>query len=188
MSPPSYLSRHLLIAMPALLDPNFARGVTLVCQHNAEGAMGLTINRASDWSLGDVMAQVGIEHAPADLAQMRVLVGGPVQGDRGFVLHEPFGTWDSSAKVSDDLVVTTSRDVLQAIAERRGPKRFLVLLGYAGWSAGQLEEEVRENAWLTAEPTDTAILFDLPLEHRWDAAARLLGVDIRLLGGVAGHA
>ncbi|MBI2397352.1 MAG: YqgE/AlgH family protein [Xanthomonadales bacterium] len=188
MPAPNYLSRHLLIAMPALADPNFARGVTLICQHNEEGAMGLTINRPSDWRLGDVMAQVGIEHAPPELAERRVLLGGPVQGDRGFVLHEPSGTWDSSAKISADLVVTTSRDILQAIAERRGPERFLVLLGYAGWSAGQLEEEVKENAWLTAEPADTSILFDLPLEQRWDAAARLLGVDIRLLGGVAGHA
>ncbi len=111
-----------------------------------------------------------------------------MQNERGFVLHEPSGTWDSSAQIAPDLVVTTSRDVLKAIAEGRGPTRYIVLLGYAGWIGGQLEQEVRDNAWLTAEPTDNAILFDVPLEKRWDTSARLLGVDINLLASAAGHA
>jgi putative transcriptional regulator len=188
MSSPQYLSRHLLIAMPALDDPNFARGVTLICQHGQDGAMGLTINRVSDWRLGDLMAQVGIDAVPPDVARQVVLSGGPVQGERGFVLHEPSGPWESSAQISDGLMVTTSRDVLQAIAEGRGPRRYLVLLGYAGWSGGQLEREVRDNAWLTAEPSDNRILFDTPIEQRWDASARLLGFDPSLLSGTAGHA
>lgn len=182
------LANQLLIAMPTLADPNFSQTVALICEHTDKGALGIVLNRPVGMALGEVFDQLHLPGNDVALREQPVLRGGPVQGDRGFVLHEPFGTWDSSAKVSDDLVVTTSRDVLQAIAEGRGPKRFLVLLGYAGWSAGQLEEEMKENAWLTAEPLDTAILFDLPLEQRWDAAARLLGVDIRLLGGVAGHA
>lgn len=188
MTEAAYLSHQLLIAMPALADPNFARGVTLICQHSDEGAMGLIINRASDWRLGDVMAQVGIEQVPEAIARQVVLFGGPVQNERGFVLHEPCGTWDSSAQVAPDLVLTTSRDVLQAIADGRGPKRYLVLLGYAGWTAGQLEAELRENAWLTVAPNDHGILFDTPIERRWDASARLLGVDINLLSSIAGHA
>ena len=188
MSSSRYLSRHLLIAMPALDDPNFARGVTLICQHNEEGAMGLTVNRPSDWRLGEVMRQVGVTRTPPEIADQRVLLGGPVQMERGFVLHEPGQPWESSASIGDDLQVTTSRDVLQAIAAGHGPKRYLVLLGYAGWSAGQLEQEMRDNAWLTAEPRDNDILFETPIEKRWDASARLLGVNIHLLSGTAGHA
>lgn len=188
MSPAQYLSRHLLIAMPTLDDPNFARGVTLVCQHSDEGAMGLTVNRPSDLSLGDVMRQVGVEQMPADVAARPVLIGGPVQMERGFVLHEPGTRWDSSLPLGDDLVITTSKDVLHAIGAGQGPQRFLVLLGYAGWSAGQLEQEVRDNAWLTAEPRDHDILFDVPIGQRWDAAARLLGIDISRMTGAAGHA
>jgi putative transcriptional regulator len=188
MSSPQYLSRHLLIAMPALDDPNFARGVTLICQHSEEGAMGLTINRPSDLRLGEVMRQVGVAQVPPDVAARKVLIGGPVQMERGFVLHEPGDAWDSSAKLGDDLVVTTSKDVLHAIAEGRGPNRYLVLLGYAGWGAGQLEQEVRDNAWLTAEPHGHELLFDTPIEHRWDAAARLLGIDISRMTGSVGHA
>jgi putative transcriptional regulator len=188
MLSPQYLSRHLLIAMPALDDPNFARGVTLICQHSDEGAMGLTINRPSDLRLGDVMRQVGVEQVPPDVAARNVLIGGPVQMERGFVLHDPGSRWDSSLPLGEELVVTTSKDVLHAIAEGRGPRRYLVLLGYAGWAAGQLEQEVRDNAWLTAEPCDHDILFDLPIEQRWDAAARLLGIDISRMTGTAGHA
>ena len=188
MSSPQYLSRQLLIAMPALADPNFVRSVTLICQHSDEGAMGLIINRPSDWRLGDVMAQVGIKDVPDAIARQVVLFGGPVQNERGFVLHAPCRPWDSSAQLSDDLVLTTSRDVLQAIADGEGPSDYVVLLGYAGWIAGQLEQEVRENAWLTVAPPNNAILFGTPIERRWDASARLLGVDISLLASTAGHA
>ena len=121
-------------------------------------------------------------------AKGSLTLGGPVQMERGFVLHEPGQPWESSASIGDDLMVTTSRDVLQAIAAGHGPKRYLVLLGYAGWSAGQLEQEMRDNAWLTAEPRDNDILFETPIEKRWDASARLLGVDIHMLSGTAGHA
>jgi putative transcriptional regulator len=184
----SYLASHLLIAMPTMADANFARGVTLLCQHNAEGAMGLIINRPSDYRLGDVMAHVGIDSVPEDLAKRVVLSGGPVEPERGFVLHEPCARFESSASISEQLQVTTSRDVLLSIAEGRGPERFVVMLGYAGWGAGQLEKELRENAWLTARASDNRIVFDTPLEQRWDASARLLGIDIHLMGSVAGHA
>lgn len=187
MLTPSYLANHLLIAMPGLSDPNFARGVTVICQHNDDGALGIVVNRLSSLTLGEVLDQMQIQTQIPGLAQLPVHAGGPVQMDRGFVLHEPCGSYDSTFKVSDELCVTTSRDVLAAMAEGRGPARALFALGYAGWGAGQLESEMRENAWLSV-PADSSILFGTPLEDRWQAAARLAGVDMRLLTDYAGHA
>lgn len=183
----SYLANHLLIAMPGLNDPNFARGVTLLCQHNDDGALGIVVNRLSPLTLGEVLDQMQIQSTVPGLDQQPVHAGGPVQLDRGFVLHEPCGAFDSTFRVSDALCVTTSRDVLAAMAEGRGPARALVALGYAGWGAGQLESEIRENAWLSV-PADPSILFETPVEDRWEAAARLAGVDMRLLTDYAGHA
>jgi putative transcriptional regulator len=181
------LANQFLIAMPGLLDPNFSRGVTFLCQHNAEGALGIVVNRLSQFKLGDVLAQMQIESHQPGLADLPVHAGGPVHTDRGFVLHEPFGQWESTFRVSDELCVTTSRDVLAAMAEGRGPSRVLVALGYAGWGAGQLENEMKENAWLTA-PANRSILFDTPLDARWSAAARLGGIDMARMSGYAGHA
>jgi len=183
----STLTRHFLIAMPAMTDPNFARSVTLLCEHSDLGAMGLVINRPVDLQLKDVLAQVGVDPDQAEGRDAPVFFGGPVQPNRGFVIHEPAGAWDSTLRLGEDLGITTSRDVLQAIAEQRGPDRFLVTLGYAGWSAGQLEREITENAWLHC-PADRAILFDTPPERRWQAAAALVGVDLSTLSGEAGHA
>jgi len=183
----TYLANHLLIAMPALTDPNFSRGVTLLCQHSDEGALGIVVNRLSDLSFGDVLGQLSIETALAELAIAPVYVGGPVQTDRGFVLHEPFGNWDSTFHLSPEVCVTTSRDVLEAIAQGRGPKRAMLALGYAGWGAGQLESELKDNAWLSV-PASPEILFETPLSSRWEAAARLAGVDVRLMTDYAGHA
>jgi putative transcriptional regulator len=181
------LTNHLLIAMPSLRDPTFRRSVAFVCQHSEEGAMGLLINRLSEYRLGDVLAQMNIQPEHSQIGDAPVLIGGPVQPERGFVLHAPPGDWESSFRISTRVCVTTSRDVLVAMAAGRGPEVALVALGYAGWSAGQLENELRENAWLTA-PADERILFATPLEQRWEAAAALVGVDIASLTDYAGHA
>jgi putative transcriptional regulator len=182
-----YLDNQFLVAMPAMADPNFSRSVTLLCQHTEEGAIGITINRESDFTLGEVLDQLEIPCRDATLRDAPVLEGGPVHRDRGFVLHTPMEGFDSSLPLSDDVMVTTSRDVLAQIAAGRGPERYLVALGYAGWGDGQLEHEMRENAWLSV-PADAALLFDLPLEQRWASAVSALGVDISHLHGVGGHA
>ncbi|HXS73950.1 MAG TPA: YqgE/AlgH family protein [Rhodanobacteraceae bacterium] len=188
MSNTSSLTGHFLIAMPSLGDPNFARGVTFVCQHGEEGTMGLVVNRASEYKLGDVMAQMQMTCEREEIAATQVLIGGPVRAERGFVLHAPDERkWDSTFLISDALAVTTSRDILAAMAEGNGPARALVALGYAGWGAGQLEQELRDNAWLTVEASDR-ILFDTALDQRWHAAVALVGVDPNQLSDYAGHA
>lgn len=181
------LTNHFLIAMPALADPNFARTVTYLCAHNDEGAMGIVINRPLNLNLADVLDHMEIKNTNPGIEAMQVMQGGPVQRERGFVLHAPVGQWDSVLKVSKEIGVATSRDILTAVAEGRGPDRALVALGYAGWDAGQLEREVSENAWLCG-PADSSIIFDAPYEERWNRAARLLGIDPDRLSGEAGHA
>jgi putative transcriptional regulator len=182
-----YLTDHFLIAMPTMADPNFARGVTYVCQHTSDGAMGLMINRLSDYRLGDVLAQMKLSTGIEAVAQLPVYVGGPVQPERGFVLHEPGGDWDSSFRINERLAVTTSRDILVAMAEGGGPTRSLIALGYSGWSPGQLEQEMCDNAWLTTQ-ADMDLIFSTPLEQRWNAAAALVGVNLAALSDYAGHA
>ena len=181
------LTNQLLIAMPGMRDPSFKRGVAFVCQYGDDGAMGLLINRLSEYRLGDVLAQMNLRTELSQVADAPVLIGGPVQPERGFVLHAPHGEWESSFRISDRICVTTSRDILVAIAEGRGPAEVLVTLGYSGWTQGQIESELKENAWLTA-PVDERILFTTPLEQRWEAAAALVGVDIASLTDYAGHA
>jgi len=183
-----FLADHLLIAVPAMDDPNFARSVTLLCQHDESGAMGLMLNRESDFTFGDLFGQMGIQTPDLALSERVVLLGGPVQPERGFVLHDDGDSaYASTLRVRDGLFVTTSRDILEAIARGEGPKRCQVALGYAGWGAGQLEEELGENTWLTV-PASDAILFDTGLEDRWQAAARQLGVDLSTFAVYAGHA
>ena len=181
------LTNHFLIAMPSMRDPSFRRGVAFVCQHGEDGAMGLLVNRLSEYRLGDVLAQMNLSASSAEVADSPVLIGGPVQPERGFVLHTPHGEWESSFKISDTICVTTSRDILVAIAEGRGPERTLVTLGYSGWGAGQIETELKENAWLTV-PANERILYDTPIEQRWDAAAALVGVSIANLTSYSGRA
>jgi len=181
------LANHFLIAMPSLADPNFARSVTLICEHSEEGAMGIVINRLTDLRLRDIFEQLDIKADKPATAESAVYLGGPVQNNRGFVLHEPIGNWESTLSVTDTLGVSTSRDILEAIAHNRGPEKFLVALGYAGWGAGQLEREITENSWLSG-PASRDILFALPVEHRWKAAAQLMGIDLTTLSGEAGHA
>lgn len=181
------LQNHFLIAMPALADPNFSHTVAYICEHNEEGAMGIIINRPMEVPLAEVLRQMEIE--PSNKLDTSVMVneGGPVQPEHGFVIHTPVGAWEASLQISDDIALTTSRDILTAIGHAEGPARYLIALGYAGWGPGQLEEEIAQNAWLSG-PANTEILFDLQLEKRWEAAARLLGIDLNLLSGDIGHA
>jgi putative transcriptional regulator len=184
----SFLERQFLIAMPGLDDPNFARGVTLLCQHNDDGALGLTINRPSDFTVMDLLNQIGLTARDPALAEQPVYEGGPVHPERGFVLHQDAAQrWASSIEVGPNLVITSSRDILEAIAEGTGPERFLVALGYAGWSAGQLEAEMRDNAWLTVM-AGADIVFDAPIEQRWSQAVAKLGIDVGRLQPAGGHA
>jgi putative transcriptional regulator len=178
---------HFLIAMPGLGDPNFKRTVTYMCQHDPEGALGIVINRPTELKLGDLFKQMDIEVGEENITTVPVYYGGPVQPEHGFVIHEPRGDWESSLRVTDSIALTTSKDVLEAIASGQGPERIVVALGYAGWGEGQLEREMVENAWLNA-PAENHILFDLPTEQRWKSAAEGMGIDISRLSPTAGHA
>ena len=181
------LANQLLVALPALGDPTFARSVTLVCQHDADGAMGVMVNRASEYTLGEVLRQMGIACEDKALRARPVLAGGPVHPERGFVLHDGDDAWDSTLPITGALSVTTSRDVLEAIARGDGPANAIVALGCAGWGAGQLEQELVENSWLTV-PADAELLFTLPLPLRWQASAGRLGVDLAHMADYSGHA
>lgn len=187
MPPAVYLSNQFLIAMPTLADPNFAQTVTLICEHNAQGALGLIINRPMRMRMADVFEQLDLHTENRALSDQAILQGGPVQPDRGFVIHRSGSTWDSTLAVSEALSVTTSRDILTAMAQGSGPDSVCMALGYAGWDAGQLEAEVSQNSWLTV-PANDRILFNTPFEQRWAAAAQLLGVSMSNLSPHAGHA
>jgi len=187
MSDACYLTNQFLIAMPGLEDPNFFHSVTYICEHNDSGALGLVINRPLGMQLDEILQHVQLDQAEPEARQIPVHLGGPVQQDRGFVLHEPLGEWDATLKVTDRIGITSSMDILQAIARNEGPEHTLITLGYAGWGAGQLEQEMAENAWLSG-PAHPDILFDTPDEERWKAAAASLGIDLDLLSGEAGHA
>lgn len=182
-----FFANHLLVALPSLSDPNFARSVVLLCQHDAGGAMGIVVNRASEYCLGEVLSQVGLQSDDLALREQPVLGGGPVHPERGFVLHDGEHDWDSSLEIADSLRVTTSRDVLEAMTKGEGPRRAIVALGCASWGAGQLEFELGENSWLTV-PADSELLFSLPLEARWQAAAGRIGVDLARVADYSGHA
>lgn len=184
----SSFKNQLLIAMPSLQDPNFFHGVTFVCQHNSEGALGLVINHPSSMVLGDILEQMNIAVEDETIAKIPIFSGGPVQQERGFVLHHTSETaWESSMTVSDTLSLTTSRDILKAIATGEGPEKFLIALGYAGWSKEQLETEIKENTWLSTT-YDERVVFDTPIRQRWKAAADNMGLNINLLSSQIGHA
>ncbi len=185
--PQDFLTNQFLVAMPAMEDPNFRESVTFICEHTNQGALGIVINRPMAVVLDDILKQLAITPRDLNAAATPVFLGGPVQPERGFVIHEPLGKWEATLKVSESVGVTASRDVLTALADGSGPKRAFVALGYAGWTAGQLEDELKSNAWLSA-PADPHIIFDTPVEQRWQAAARLIGVDLSLLSGDTGHA
>lgn len=177
---------HFIIAMPALSDPNFDHSVTYICEHNEDGAMGIIINRQMELTMGEVLEQMGVEPSRSFDSSMKIHEGGPVQPEHGFVLHTPVGAWEASLQVSDDVAITTSKDILSTIAHGEGPQHYLIALGYAGWGPGQLEQEMVDNAWLSG-PASKRILFELPVEERWAAAAALVGVDLNLLSSEVGH-
>ncbi|MBV7583997.1 YqgE/AlgH family protein [Pseudomonas sp. PDM33] len=183
----SYLKHQFLIAMPHMADSNFAQTVTYLVEHNEQGAMGLIINRPSGLSLADVLEQLRPDELPPVRCQgVTIYTGGPVQTDRGFVLHPAGRSYQATLELGE-LSLSTSQDVLFAIADGSGPAQHLITLGYAGWEAGQLEAELADNAWLTC-PADPTVLFDVPAEQRLSAAAERLGVNLSLLTAQAGHA
>jgi len=181
------LTRHFLIAMPAMVDPHFAKTLTLICEHNDRGALGVVVNRPIDMNLHTLLEQIEAPSANDALKSVPIHYGGPVQMDRGFVLHVPLGQWQSSLAVGNDLGLTTSKDVLEALAHGTGPPQILITLGYAGWAPGQLEHELAQNAWLTV-PAEPGLIFDIPAEQRFAAAMALLGFDPAMLSEDAGHA
>ena len=181
------LTHHFLIAMPNMVDPYFARSLTYICEHGEHGALGVVVNRPIDMTLAALFERLDLSLDGKDAAREPVYFGGPVQTERGFVLHQPVGSWQSTLAVGDRVGLTTSRDVLEAVERGTGPDKMIVTLGYSGWSAGQLEEEIKQNAWLTVEARD-AIIFDMPPEERLAAAMELLGVDFASLSDEAGHA
>jgi len=175
--------------MPGMADPNFHSTVTLVCEHNSEGALGIVINRPTNMKLGGLFEQLDLANTDASVASFPVLNGGPVAQDRGFVLHDPHNDNDfaSSVSVSADIQLTLSRDVIDALATGSGPRRSLIALGYAGWDSGQLEEEMLSNTWLTV-PASPEVIFDVPFAERWSVAAKTIGIDISQMSSDAGHA
>jgi putative transcriptional regulator len=181
------LGNHFLIAMPDMADENFGGAVVFVAEHGPEGALGLVINRPSDIDLGTLLEKIDLPAVPGERFREPVFYGGPVQQERGFVLHQPVGDWNSTVSVCDGIGLTSSRDVLEAAAQGRGPARMLVALGYSGWGPGQLEDEIGRNAWLTV-PADASVIFDVPVEQRFVAAFRLLGFDPLRLAPSAGRA
>ena len=185
------LTNQFLIAMPGMADDTFARTVVYLCEHSERGALGLVINKPIDIKLKNLFEKVELSLDRAELAEQPVYFGGPVQTERGFVLHEKLGddgaAFSSTMSIPGGLEMTTSRDVLEAMAHGAGPKKVLVTLGYSGWQAGQLEDELGRNGWLTVD-ADPAVIFDTPVEARYERALSLLGFDPRMLSQEAGHA
>ncbi|MGZ5203054.1 MAG: YqgE/AlgH family protein [Telluria sp.] len=184
------LANHFLIAMPSMNDPIFGGTVVYICEHNDKGVLGVVINKPTDMTMDVLFDRIDLKVTDSlrpNVVDEPIMFGGPVQDDRGFVLHSPGGRYSSSLSVTDEVAFTTSIDVLEAVAAGTGPQRMLVSIGYAGWSPGQLEEEIARNGWLTVG-ADARVLFDLPIEERYTAAIRLLGIDPLMLASEAGHA
>jgi putative transcriptional regulator len=181
------LTDHFLIAMPGLADPNFFKTVTYICSHDETGAMGIVINRPLNIQLDEVLSQMEIESNKDEVLNHNIYYGGPVHEDRGFILHSDPNNWDSSLHIAEGINVTTSMDILESIAEGKGPDDLLVALGYAGWSAGQLEDEIMDNVWLSG-PSHSDVIFKTPVEDRWETSAALLGVDLTHISSDVGHA
>lgn len=184
---PVNFTGHFLIAMPSLQDANFAGTLTYVCRHDDQGAMGLVVNRPMDMTLQTLFGQISLTSNQDDILTYPVYLGGPVQTDRGFVLHTPMGDWRSTLRVNDQLGLTTSRDILEKLSVGQGPERIFIALGYAGWEAGQLENEIKLNSWLSV-PANADIIFETPVNQRFQAALRLLGIDPTYLSEETGHA
>ena len=183
----SNFTDHFLIAMPNMVDPNFAGTLTYICDHGKDGALGIVVNRPIELSIEKLFEQLGLSMEDVALSGQPVYFGGPVQVERGFVLHRPVGEWNSTLTVNAQIGLTTSKDILEATAQRNGPEQILISLGYSGWGPGQLEAEIRQNAWLTV-PADPEVIFGLPPEARFVAAMHLLGIAPSMLSEEAGHA
>ena len=181
------LENQLLIAMPSLNDPYFNKTVTYICEHNDDGAMGLIINLPVNITLNELLEQIDADNKECDSLEQPVLTGGPVSPQRGFVLHSPQEGWTSSLSLSQDVMITTSKDILMALGTDDAPEAYVVTLGYAGWGPGQLEKEILENSWLTT-PADAEIIFKTPIEMRWKKATEKLGIDLAHLSTDIGHA
>jgi putative transcriptional regulator len=181
------LTDHFLIAMPAMDDPYFSKSLIYIAEHNDQGALGLIVNRPIDMTLATLFEKIDVPFESPELANLPVFFGGPVQTDRGFVLHRPVGDWQSTLAVNQEVGLTSSRDVLQSVARDGQPREMMVTLGYSGWGAGQLENELAQNAWLTV-PANAHILFDMPYEERLPSAMEILGIDFANLAVKAGHA
>jgi len=181
-----YFNNQFLIAMPMLMDPNFFRTVIYICEHNESGAIGIIVNRPLTVTLSDVLSQMNITSNSMNVNGMPVLFGGPIHQERGFVIHQPVGSWRSSVVTADNIAVTTSQDILEAISAEKGPEDYIISLGYSGWQPGQLEVEVANNYWLCC-PVNADILFHVAFANRWAAAAALLGVDVNKLSNDVGH-
>jgi putative transcriptional regulator len=191
MSDKFSLSNHFLIAMPSLNDPNFQQSVSYICEHNNEGAMGIVINRPTELTFADLCDQLEIEITDTDTINYPIFDGGPVETERGFILHTPVGEWESTLAVTKDIGLTMSQDIIQAIADgydsdNKPPDHFIITLGYAGWSEDQIEDEIAENVWLNV-PASSDILFKTPIEQRWTAAAASLGINLQQLSTDIGH-
>ena len=184
---PIDLTNQFLIAMPGLVDPNFFQTVTYIFSHNEYGAMGIVINRPLNMDLEEIFTQMSLPTSNLSIINTPVYDGGPVKTDRGFIIHNPDSRWQSSIRVSDKIEVTTSKDILEAISEGNGPDKSLIALGYAGWGAGQLEQEMMENCWLNT-PSRADIIFETAAERRWEFAAALLGVNMDNISSQIGHA
>lgn len=181
------LTNHFLIAMPNVDEPDFKHTVTYICEHNESGALGLVINRPLEINVSDVLDQMDIPTQDDKLKTLPVMFGGPNNPERGFVIHRPYGDWRYSYETDQGIAVTASKDILQAIAQHRGPLDIMITLGYVRWAAGQLEQELARNLWLTS-PAEPSIIFETPYQERWHKAASLMGIDIFSLIGYAGHA
>ena len=180
------LTGHFLIAMPSLNDGFFNQAVTYICEHDENGSFGIIINQQTSITMKQIAKEMAIETGENYDDQQPVFIGGPVDQGRGFILHRPTGNWQSSLKINN-IALTTSKDILQAIVNNEGPEDSIVALGYAGWAAGQLDNEMAGNTWLSC-PADEQIIFNTPVEERWKAAAKLIGIDLSLLSSDAGHA
>jgi len=186
------LTGQFLIAMPSMTDPRFSQTISFICTHNEDGAMGIVLNRPSEYNVEDLLNQIELKITPSPLLEDAVYEGGPMQTDRGFVLHVPQQEYNSTIQINDNIALTTSKDILEAAADNQAPKKMIIALGYAGWSAGQLEEEMGQNAWLSLEATEQQalqkIIFDTPANNRFKLGMDMMGLNASNLLDIAGHA
>jgi len=178
--------------MPSMTDTRFSQTISFICTHNEDGAMGIVLNRPSEYNVEDLLSQVELKTTPSPLLKNVVYEGGPMQTDRGFVLHVPQQEYNSTIQINDNIALTTSKDILEAAANNQAPEKMIIALGYAGWSAGQLEEEIRQNSWLSLEETEQKslqkIIFDAPANNRFKLGMDMMGLNLSNLPDIAGHA